>query len=135
MTELVSEGRAARPIDHARQGLRVRVNQQLRGIEAVAAWRVIGAIHAVAVKLPGGAPWKIDVPGVTRTLPDGNDAARCGGFRRVKQAKVNALRIFGIEGEIHAFPVPSGAEGRRSAGPNFKYHELQQLPIRRADDI
>jgi hypothetical protein len=76
MTQPVAERRACSPVDRASQGLGIRVNQQLGGIEAVAACGIVRAVNAIAVKLSGGTSGNIDVPGIACALPDRNHAGR-----------------------------------------------------------
>ena len=56
------------PIHFARDGVRVRIDQQLGGIEAQALVRVVRPVHAVAVKLPRLYRRQIAMPDVRGPL-------------------------------------------------------------------
>ncbi len=67
--EAVAEMRVA-PVQGALQMLRVRLDEQFVGIEAVALGRIVGAMHAVTVERAGSCFGQIDMPDLIRALAD-----------------------------------------------------------------
>ena len=67
---------AALLVDRALDRLRVRVDEELRRVEAVARGRVVGAVHAVAVALPGADAGQVAVPVERRPLGRRGSASR-----------------------------------------------------------
>ena len=84
---------------HPGDRLGVRVQQQLAGIAALPIGGIEGAVHAVAVPLPGLHRWQVDVPHVGVHLGHLDAALRAV---LVEQAQFDAISGFGEEGEIGA---------------------------------
>src|SRR6185503_14548491 len=104
-----------RPVDR----LRVRVDQELCGIEPVSRARIPGAVHPVAVALARADAGQVGVPDVRRLLCDG-DALLAALV--VEQAELHALGVLAVEGEVRPVPVPGRAEGERPPGPDRALH-------------
>ena len=109
-TDLIAEDRVVRT-DLAGDAARVWIDDQLVGVEAVAALGLPGPVHAVSVELTGAQLWKVAVPyGV------GAFAQRHALLapRIVEQAQIDGSRVFGEEGEVDAFAIPGRSQGRRA---------------------
>ena len=87
------------PVDR----LRVRVDEELRRVEAVALLRRPRPVHPIAVPLTGPDPGDVAVPVVRRPLGqlDAGLAALV-----VEQAELDPLRVLREEGEVRSAPVP-----------------------------
>ena len=96
--------------------LGVGVEQELRGVAAVALGRVVGAVHAVAVALAGLHAGQVGVP---------HEAVHLGqlepGLRAVvvDEAELDLVGHLGEQREVHAGAVIGRAEGVGLAGPDF----------------
>ena len=107
--------RARNPmVDRAVDRLRVRVDQELRRVEAVTALGCPGAVHAVGVPLARPDPGEVAVPDVSRAL-----FQRHAGLAVlvVEQAELDALGVLREEREVRAVTVPRRPERERTAGP------------------
>ena len=103
------------PGDPAVDRLRVRVEQQLARVAPVAAGRVVGPVHAVAVALARHDPRQVAVPDQRLALGEvvaGLDAVV------VEQAQLHPLRDLGEDREVGAATVVGRAEGVRRSGPH-----------------
>ena len=100
-----------RPLDR----LRIRVDQQLVRVEAVARSRLVGAVDAIPVALPGTDAAHVAVP-VERGALGQLDPRLAVGL--VEQAELDALRVLGEEREVRAFAVPARTKGERLARPD-----------------
>ena len=107
---LVAENRRV-PLERARMGPRIGIQQQLVWIEAMPGLGLIGTVDAIAVECAGSDIRKIavkDLVGVFRQL----DAARA----RVSPVRSNMTdldlgRVGGKEREVGAFAVPVAPKG------------------------
>ena len=99
----------------AGQPLRVRVDQKLVGIEAVALVGAIGALGAVAIELPRPQPRHVAVPDVAIALRQIEPAYLVLSVFG-KQAQRHAARMFREYGEVDAVAVEGRADGSRPAG-------------------
>ena len=106
---------ADRPLDR----LRVRVDQELRRVEAVAGRRLPRPGDPVAVALARPHARQVDVPVVRRPLAD-LDALLA--VLVVEQAELDARGVLAEEGEVRAAAVPGGAERKRPPGPHGATH-------------
>ena len=115
--------------------LRVRIDQQLRGVEAPPVSRVVRAVDAVAVPLPGPDAGQVAVPVERRPLVD-VDALLAAVL--VEQAELDALGVLREEREVRAAAVPVGPERERPPGPHLaaasraQLHRLRRRGRRRA---
>ena len=89
-------------------------SDSLFGIEAVAGLRLIGAVHAIAVKLAGSDVRKIDVPDVVGAFRH-RDALGLALALAVEQAQFDLGGIGGKQREIGSAPVPGRTERVGSA--------------------
>ncbi len=104
--ERVGEHRVA-PCDVAREGLGVRIGQQLGRVAAQPAGRVVRTVDAVAVGLPGGDPGQEQVPdeaGLAHEVVAGFLAGL------VEEAQLDAVRQAREHAEVHALPGQRGPE-------------------------
>ena len=104
--ERIGEHRVA-PRDVAREGLGVRVGQQLGRVAAQPAGRVVRTVDAVAVGLPGGDPGQEQVPdeaGLAHEVVAGFLAGL------VEEAQLDAVRQAREHAEVHALPGQRGPE-------------------------
>ena len=111
----------ARPVeaDRAVDRLRVGVDQELCGIEAIAPRRLPGAVDAVGVALTGADAREVDVPVVRRPLAH-LDALLDVGL--VVEAELDALGALAEEREVRPVAVPGRAEGKGPTGPDRASH-------------
>ena len=104
--ERIGEHRVA-PRDVAREGLGVRVGQQLGRVAAQPVRRVVRAMHAIAVGLSGGDPGQEQVPdeaGLTDEVVPGFLAGL------VEEAQLDTVRQAREHAEMHALPGQRGPE-------------------------
>ena len=105
--------------DRALDRLRVRVDQELRRVEAVAGLRIPRAVDAVAVALSRADPREIDVPVVGRQLAH-LDALLV--VRLVEQAELDAPGVLAEQREVRPVAVPAGTERKRRPRPGRATH-------------
>ena len=115
---LVREHVAAAEAHLALDRLRVRVDQQLVRVEAVAGARVVGAVDAVAVALPGTDAGQVHVPVERRALADLDPLL---DVLVVEQAQLDALGVLGEQREVGALPVPGRTQRERPARPDVSH--------------
>ena len=102
------------PAQLAHVRFRVRVEQQLVGVEAVTGTRIIRPVHAIGVDRAGAGGVHVAVPdlvGILRQL----DAFELGLASLVEQAQLHLRRMRREQREIDAEPVPGGAQRMRQA--------------------
>ena len=105
------------PGNGAGDGFRIGVEQQLRRIETMAFLRLIGPVHAIAVKLPRSRFGQISVPDLIGVLSQTDARLLLRRVGRIEQAKLNGSGILGKEREADARAVPGGAERVRLSRP------------------
>ena len=105
------------PAHQPRQGPGVGIHQQLVGVEPVALFGGIGAVHPVAVDLPGLDVRQIAVPDAVGVLRQG-DPLQLPVTRTVEQAQVDAGGIGREQGEVDAVAVPGRPQGILASGPD-----------------
>ena len=91
--------------DVAVQRLGVGVDQQLVRVEAVAVLRVVGAVDAVAVELPGPHVGQIAVPDLVGVFGQ-RDAVGLAPALLVEEAQLDLGGIGGEQREIDAAAIP-----------------------------
>src|SRR5262245_5741054 len=108
--------------------LGVRIDQELVRIEAKAALRLMGAVHAVPVKLARANVVEIAVPDVLAALRQG-DALALTPALAVEQAELDLAGIGRKQRKIRPPAIPGGAEGvRRSRRePRASAREREKL--------
>ncbi len=115
IAEVVAEERLV-PVDLTLDGLGVGVQEQLVRVEALAALRVVLAVHAVAVALPGSDGRQVGVPDVRVDV----DEVDAGLFAAVaEETQLDALGAFAEEREVRAVAVERRAERIARAGPGL----------------
>src|SRR5258706_4200211 len=92
---------AQRPHDAAR----VRIEQELVGIEAVTLFGLVGTVDAISVELPGTKLRQVTVPHEIGALAQ-RDALQLPFPGLVEEAQLQLLRIAPDECEVHALSVP-----------------------------
>ena len=104
------------PAEFAGQRPGVRVDQQFVGIAAQSLGGMVNAVDAIAVLLPGLAAGQVAVPDGARVA--GQVMAGDGAAALVEQAQLDVLRDLGVDREVGAVLVRSGAEWSRAARLN-----------------
>src|SRR6476620_10382764 len=99
------------PSQSSGKPLRIGVEQQLVGVEAVAVVRLIGTVNAIAVKLPGGNVVQIAVPDVLAALRQLN-AFEFATTLADEQSQLDLLRVRGEQRKSGASPRPACTEAR-----------------------
>ncbi|MDQ1176777.1 hypothetical protein QE416_001513 [Microbacterium sp. SORGH_AS 421] len=123
VAELVAEDRLP-PVDLALDGLRVRVEEQLRGVEALAVRGVVLPVHAVAVALPRLDVGEVGVPD-ERVDVDQLEARLRSVF--LEEAELDLLCSFTEQGEVRPVTVVSGPEGITGSWP-YLLHVAHDRP-------
>src|SRR6478735_9002406 len=95
--------------------LRIGIDQELRGVEALAGVRVVRAVHAVPVALPWPDAGQVAVPVERRALLDVDPLLVPVP---VVQAELDALGVLREEREVRALAVPLRPERERLTGPH-----------------
>ena len=109
------------PVDRPIDRLRVRVDQELRRVEAPAGLRIVGAVDAVAVTLAGADPREVAVPverGALAELDAFLDAALA------EEAQLDALRVLREQGEVRPVAIPLRTEREGLPRPDSTSHVL-----------
>ncbi len=94
-----------RPLDLADDGLGIRVQHQLVGVEAVTVLRFVGAVDPVAVDGAGPRLGQEAVPDLVGVFRQ-DDAGELGLAAVVEDAQFDLCRVGGEQREIHAQPRP-----------------------------
>jgi len=105
------------PAQLAHQVLRIGVEHQLVGVEAVALLRLVGAVHPVAVGLAGARLGQVAVPHAIGAVAQRN-ALQLLAAAIVEKAQLDLLGVLREESEVDALPVPGGAARVRPPGPD-----------------
>jgi hypothetical protein len=111
------------PAQLAVEGLRVRVDQELAGIAAVPAGRIVRAVDAEAVALSRADAREVAVPDVGIDLREVD--ARLGPAL-VEQAQLDPLRDARVQREVGAAAVEARAERIRISRPDLQVRLLQR---------
>src|SRR5271170_7182573 len=88
---------------------RIRVEQQLVRVEAVALIGLIGAVHAIAIDCARPDPRHVAMPNLIGVFGE-IDARGLALAFLVEQADLDSARMRREQGEIDAVPVPGGPE-------------------------
>jgi hypothetical protein len=112
--------------DRAFDCLRIRIDQELRRVEAVTACRRPRTVDAVAVALPGADPRHVGVPVERGALGELQPHL---AVVVVEQAELHPLRVLGEEREVDALPVPERAQREGPARPELA-HYLHSSAVR-----
>ncbi len=108
------------PGDRSADRLRVRVEQQLRGVAPLAALGRVGAVRAEAVPLPGHDAGHVRVPHERVTLPQFHRRLRAVV---VQQTQLYSVRGLGEDREVGAGAVVRGTEWIRLSRPDLHGHD------------
>ena len=112
----VAEVRVA-PHQGTLQVLGVRLDQQLVGIEAMAALRIVGSVHAITVQQAGTRLGQIRVPVGVGALANVN-ALSLVPAAGIEQAQLDLRGVRGEQREIYALAIPGGTARVGLTGPN-----------------
>ena len=104
------------PLDLPVHGLCIRVEEELAGVEARAGGRVVLAVHAVAVSLPGAHLRQIRVPDVGIDV-DHLDARLFAAV--AEQTEFDALSTLAEESEVRSVAIEGRAERVARTGPGL----------------
>ena len=107
------------PVDRADDRLRVRVEQQLVGIEAVSLVGRVGPVRAIGVELPGAKPRNIPVPHEVGALAQ-HEALRLALAAVVEEAQLHLLGVARVDREVDALVVEGGAEREGRSRPELE---------------
>jgi hypothetical protein len=115
LAQVVREQRRI-PVHLAVDGLGVRVQQELVGVEAVAGGRIIGAVDPVAVLLA-----RLDLRDVAVPHVPVHFVQRDAGFLAVvgEEAQFHFFCSFAEQGKVGAGPIERGAKGISRSRPDF----------------
>jgi hypothetical protein len=108
------------PTEFADHRLRVRIEQQLVVVEAVAARRVVWPVAAVSIKLPRSDIGKIAVPDLVGVLGQ-RDPRVFTARHRVEQAELDPFGMRREDGEVDPLAVPSCAARIGKPGPDTQF--------------
>ena len=103
----VAEVRIA-PGERPDDRFRVRIDQQLVGIESVAVLGLVGSVDAVAVQLTRPDLGQVAVPDLVGPLPEPH-ALELAAAARIEQGQIDGLRALREEREVDALAVPGRA--------------------------
>src|SRR5208282_1076299 len=109
------------PSRRAIERARIRIEQQLGGVEAMSCRGIVGTADAIAIPLTGPNAAKINVPDVFGALDQrySRDLVVTNGT--AKQAQHRAGRVLGKYRKVHTRAVTGSAKRIRHAGQNFKF--------------
>src|SRR5262245_45149975 len=79
--------------------------------------RRVGAVHAIAIELPGTHGRQVDMPDMIRPFLELQPKRFLLGLGPIEQAKLDAARVLGKDREIDALAIPGCSQGMRTAGP------------------
>ena len=97
------------PADAAEELPRVRVDEELVRVEAVALAGLVGTVHPVAVEGPGAQALDVTVPDLVRAAGEA-DALGFPAPVRVEQAEVDGGGVGREEREVHPLAIPGRAQ-------------------------
>src|SRR5205814_2893106 len=86
-------------------------------IEAKSARGLVRSAHAISVEQSRAGFRKIAVPDLVGLLADAN-ALNFAPAGIIEQAQVDAVGMFGKQGEVNAFAIPAGAQRIRLTRPD-----------------
>ena len=117
------------PVDRAGDRLGIRIEQELRAVEAHAALRIVRAVNAIAVKLPGPHVRQKQMPDLVGVLGHRDADVLLRRLGAIEQAKIHRRRILREDREVHAVAHPRGAKRIRITEPNFyRSHASRSYP-------
>src|SRR3982750_727480 len=90
---------------------RVRIEEELIGIEAVARFRFVWPMYPIAVDCSGRHPGQVSVPDLIRIFRQFNSLNF--PLRRIEQAHLNLGGVGREQCKIGSLPIPRGATRKR----------------------
>ncbi len=115
--QVAEEGVA--PGEPPREAARVRIEQQLVGVEAMTLRRLVRAVYAIAVELPGREARHVAVPDEVGALAQ-REACVLAPAARVEQAQLDAFGVAREEREIDPGAIPGRAQRVGRSGPELQ---------------
>jgi hypothetical protein len=86
----------------------VWIQQELMVVKAVSVQRIIRTVDAVTVQQSGARFGQIAMPNLVSLFLQGN-AMQFSAAAAVEQAQLDFLGVFGEDGEVHSFAIPSSS--------------------------
>src|SRR4026209_1277507 len=117
ITDPVPEQRI-RPVDIAGNCLRVRVDQDLGGVESKADFGLVQAVDTVAVQLSWPYLGEVHVPDENSAFFDPNTVRFLRPVRSPEETELHRRRIFREQREIHSLAVPRRSQGIGTPRPD-----------------
>src|SRR4029079_1785453 len=114
--DAITEMRIA-PRERADDRLRVRIEQQLLRIEAMALLRLIRTVHAIAVELAGPRFGQVAMPDLIGLLAQ-RDALQLAPPAIIEQAQLDAIRKLREQREVDPLAVPRRTLRKGFTGPD-----------------
>src|SRR5580700_10296594 len=109
------------PSRHPIERSRVRIEQQLGGVEPMPRGRIVGPAYAIPVALTGANPAKVPMPDVFSALGQPNSRNLLVTPRAAKQAQRRASRVLGKYRKVHPSAVKGGAKRIWHAGQSYEF--------------
>src|SRR5262249_51654897 len=103
-------------VDRAADGACVRVEQELRRIEAVSRPRLVRAVDAEAIELPGVDAGDVRGPGLGGALDDRDAMRFATAVGGVEQAELDGRRVRAVDRDVHSGAIAGCAERIGAAG-------------------
>src|SRR2546425_4415864 len=109
--------RGVTPSDSPGNGLGVRIQEELGGVEPMAGLGLVGAMHPVAVELPWTHSWQVDVPDLGSVFRHADPRHFPVPARPIKQTELYLGGVLRKEGKIDPCPVPRRTHRIRPSRP------------------
>src|SRR5262249_37389515 len=106
------------PLDVAADCLRVRIEDDLVGVEAVAVRRIVRTVNTITVKLPRLRIGQVAMPDLVGLFRQRNALRLLGIFNGAKETQLNLGGMFREQGEVDARPVKGCTERIGATGPD-----------------
>src|SRR5439155_27260312 len=103
MSDRIAEERVA-PFDRTRNGLGVRIQEQLSRVEPMTLGRIIGAVRAIAVELSRPGFRQIDMPNLRGLFGHPNLRRRAALVWSLKRAEFDPRSVFRGQSEVYPGP-------------------------------
>src|SRR4029079_3892189 len=117
ITDPVPEQRI-RPVDIAGNRLRVRIDQDLGGVESEADFGLVQAMHRVPVQWSGPYLGEVAGPDEISAFFDPNAVRFLRTIRSPEQTELHRRRIFREQRKIHSLAVPRRSQGIGTPRPD-----------------
>src|SRR5262249_6929651 len=126
--DAVREERVA-PANRAGYCLGVRVDQQLRRIEAIADWRIVRAVHTIPIELARPNVGEIAMPDLIGALAQADLVGLDPVVFAVEETQLHRRRVLGEEGEVATLAVPRGSEWVGFAWPDAHWVVVDRVGV------